>query len=238
MIRAVFFDLYGTLSTFNPPREKVQAQACAQFGLQVTPQGILRGYALADDLMARQNASEPLRAMTDGARLEFFARYEQAILRGAGHEVAPDLAGRVWQRVREIPYHMVLYGDVLLTLDALRSTGYTVGVISNLNRESGRLMERMGLAGHVDLAVTSMEVGAEKPHAPIFLAALEKAGAAPHEAVHAGDQVASDVEGARAVGIQPVLVDRDGTAPPVDCPRIRRLPDMQGVLDGVGRGGG
>jgi FMN phosphatase YigB (HAD superfamily) len=46
----------------------------------------------------------------------------------------------------------------------------------------------------------------------MFRTALELAGAAPAEAAHVGDSVEHDVAGALAVGMRPVLVDRDGTA--------------------------
>ena len=52
MIKAVFFDLYGTLAGFSPSRYEIQSSACADFGVSVTPEGILRGYALADAFIA------------------------------------------------------------------------------------------------------------------------------------------------------------------------------------------
>ena len=63
MIKAVFFDLYGTLAGFYPSRYEIQSTACADFGIQVTPEGILAGYALADVHMADQNAVRPLRKL-------------------------------------------------------------------------------------------------------------------------------------------------------------------------------
>ena len=59
MIRAVFFDMYGTLAGFSPSRFELQSQACADFGIRVTPEGVLKGYAAADAYMNEQNAVEP-----------------------------------------------------------------------------------------------------------------------------------------------------------------------------------
>ena len=56
MIKAVFFDLYNTLATFAPPREVLQMEAAREFGLELDPAGIPRGYVEADDLMTEQNA--------------------------------------------------------------------------------------------------------------------------------------------------------------------------------------
>ena len=107
-------------------------------------------------------------------------------------------------------------------------------MISNMDRRGDELAESLGLAPYLDFAVTSLEAGAEKPHPPIFRAALERADVEPDSAVHVGDQTTSDVEGARAVGINPVLLDRDGTRPDFrDCPRIEGLMELPGILDSI-----
>ena len=54
---------------------------------------------------------------------------------------------------------------------------------------------------HLDHYFFSDEVGIPKPHAPMFLAALEATGAKPAEAVHIGDLRRTDVAGARAAGM-------------------------------------
>lgn len=230
MIRAVFFDLYGTLATFDPSVEEVQVAACREFDLEPEPQGIAKGYALADAFMAEQNGRHPLRSMSDEEREAFFSRYEQIILHGGGLDVSLEVARDIWRRVRQLPYEMVLYSDVISTLAELRTKGFLTGIISNMNRDSGSLLRAMGLEGKVDIAVTSGDVGAEKPHAPIFLAALERAGVEPQEVIYVGDQVSSDVEGSRAVGMNPVLIDRNNRNPTVDCPIVRALPEVHQVL--------
>lgn len=231
MITAVFFDLYGTLAGFSPSRYQIQSEACADFGIEVTPEGITAGYALADAYMAQRNAVDPLRTLDDGARDRFFAEYERRVLAGSGVEIDAEKALRIWRRVRKVPYEMARFDDVLPAIDILKSQVLTLGLISNMNQDGTELMESMGLTPYLDFAVTSMEVGAEKPHAPIFLAALRKAGVDPGQAVHVGDQLSSDVEGATAVGINPVLLDRDGNHRDYDgCPRIESLMELPALL--------
>ena len=231
MIKAVFFDLYGTLAGFSPSRFEIQSAACSAFGIEVTSEGILRGYALADAYMSEQNTYRPLRLRNAAETEEFFGEYERLVLRGAGVDVSRDRALAVWRRVRRARYELTRFGDVLPTLETLRSRGLTLGMISNINRPSAEMTAELGLSEHLDFAVTSVEVGAEKPHPPIFLAALERAGSEPGEALHVGDQLSSDVEGARGVGIGPVLLDRDcnhrGYA---GCPRIESLSELPALL--------
>ena len=231
MINAVFFDLYGTLAGFHPPRYEIQSAACADFGIQVTQQGILEGYAFADALMAAQNATRPLRGLDDEARDRFFAEYERLVLHGAGIEVSGERALEIWRSVRQVPYELARFDDVLPAIDLLKLQGLTLGLISNMNRDGNELAESLGLTPYLDFTVTSFEVGAEKPHPPIFRAALAKAGVEPHEAMHVGDQPTSDVEGARSVGINPVLLDRDGIHRDFrDCPRIETLMELPWLL--------
>ena len=231
MIKAVFFDLYGTLAGFNPSRFEIQSAACGEHGLQVTPEGILRGYALADAYMAEQSAIKPLRERGRDDRNGFFAEYERLVLRGDGLEIGPEKALEIWLRIRLMAYELRRFDDVGPALTALRSRGLTLGMISNMNRRGDELMEELGLSEYLDFAVTSLEVGAEKPHPPIFLAALDKAGAEPEDAVHVGDQLTSDIEGARAAGIWPVLLDRDGNHKGIEgCPRIEGLSELLEVV--------
>ena len=234
MIEAVFFDLYGTLAGFSPSRYEIQSAASSEFGIEVTEDGVLAGYALADAHMARQNSVRPLRALDPSERDDFFAEYERLVLSGAGVDVGAEQSLEIWRRVRQMPYEMTRFDDVTPTLDLLKMQGLTLGMISNMNQPGDELTERLGLTPYLDFAVTSLEVGAEKPHPPIFRAALDRADVEPDAAVHVGDQITSDVEGARAVGINPVLLDRDGTRADFQgCPRIEGLMELPGILESI-----
>ena len=233
MIETIFFDLYGTLAGFTPDRFKIQSEACSHFGIELTPEGVLRGYALADVFMSEQNAVKPVRMMGREERERFFGEYERMVLRGCGHDVSLERAMDIWRAVRRVPYKMARYDDVLPAMDLLKRQGLTLGLISNMNTPAAELVEDMGLAPYLDLAVTSGEVGVEKPHAPIFEEALRRSGSEPGNAIHVGDQISSDVEGAISVGIGAVLIDRDGNhLRYARCPRIETLMELPGMVGG------
>ena len=232
MITVVFFDLYGTLAGFRPSRYEIQSEALADFGITVTPEGILRGYHLADAFMSYQNATKPVRSLSREENRVFFAEYERRVLRGAGVEVSQDEAWEIWRRIRKIDYGLALYDDTIPALTACRRMGLTVGVISNMNQSGDELSRSMGLVPHVDFSITSQEVGAEKPDPLIFERALERAGAQPEDAVHVGDQITSDVAGAMNVGITAVLLDRDGNHKGYKAqPRITELTELPELLE-------
>ena len=232
MITAVFFDLYGTLAGFRPSRYEIQSEALADFGITVTPEGILRGYYLADAFMSYQNATKPVRSLSREENRVFFAEYERRVLRGAGVEVSQDEAWEIWRRIRKIDYGLALYDDTIPALAACRRMGLTIGLLSNMNQSGDKLAESMGLVAHVDFTITSQEVGAEKPDPLIFQRALERAGSKPESAVHVGDQLTSDVAGAVNVGINAVLLDRDGNHRGYNAqPRITELAELPGLLE-------
>lgn len=234
MIKAISFDFYNTLVKFWPPLSEIQQAACRELGLRVSKEAIDRGYSVADVYFNQENATRPLAIRSEEERLAFFGRYEQIILENAGIPVSLDLANQVWEMAMSVPKDFIPFEDVIPSLSALRSTGYRLGVLSNLRRDMDPLCESLGLAPYLDFYVNSMQAGAEKPHAPIFLAALKRMAAAPEEAVHVGDQYCSDVLGARAVGMHSVLIDRGGWNAQVnDCPKIGSLTELCDLLAGA-----
>ena len=86
-------------------------------------------------------------------------------------------------------------------------------VVSNWDFSLHERLQETGLADLVDGALASAEIGSAKPDGAIFAAALRIAGTTPAETWHVGDTPEADVDGARAAGIHPVLIARDGPAP-------------------------
>ncbi len=231
MIKAVFFDFYNTLVKFWPPLEQIQQATCRELGLNVSAEGITRGYAVADVLFNRENEKQPLALRSDEDRLDFFTEYEKMILENAGLTVTSDLARRIWEMAASVPKEFTPFGDTVTALSQLHADGYQLGIISNLRRDMSEICQRLGIGQYLDFVVSSEDAGAEKPSAPIFMAALKRATVAPEEAVHVGDQHRSDVLGARAVGIHPVLIDRGGWHANVnDCTKIATLDELAPVL--------
>lgn len=208
MIRAVFFDFYGTLADW-PTAEGLQQAAAAAEGIAVEQAAITAGYRTANAYMDEENARRPVQQRTQPERDAFFAEYERRLLADAGApDVSLDASFRVWQRVRGAPDELTLLPDARPALEELRSLGLTLGVISNMGLELNGLLERLGIGGHLPVRSCTASAGVSKPHPRIFQLALAQAGARPDEAVHIGDSIPADVEGARGAGITPVLVQR------------------------------
>lgn len=116
-----------------------------------------------------------------------------------------------------------VYEDARPALATLEERGFRMVLTSNWDLRLPKLLERLDLRRHFEGLVFSAEVGYEKPHRAVFettLAALELAAS---EVVHVGDRQLDDVEGAEAVGIRGLLLDRRRGAG--DLSDLRELPE-------------
>ncbi len=235
MIRAVFFDFYGTLAGWRSGGERIQAQAARAEGLRVDEGLLGAGYRAADAYLAEENAVRPVSRRTAAERDAVFAEYERRLLAEAGAQVDAAMAMRVWRRVDAMPKQLAAYDDALPTLTALRALGVTTGVISNMGGGLDAHLEEVGLQAAVDAAVSSGEVGVGKPHALIFRTALTRAGVAAAEALHVGDSYSGDVLGAQGAGMEAVFLDRDGAEyAPVGCEVIQTLRAVVPLVEARG----
>jgi putative hydrolase of the HAD superfamily len=118
------------------------------------------------------------------------------------------------------------YAEVPAVLGRLREGGARLAVVSNWDVSLHDVLERTHLRGLVDAVVISAELGAAKPDPAIFRAALERLGATAAEALHVGDSVEHDVAGARAAGLEAVLVARNGAEVPDGMRVVASLDEL------------
>ena len=227
MIKAVFFDLYYTVVTYDPPREETEAQTLQEFGIDVKPEVFSRPLAVADDYIYQEMSRSPISKRSREEQLALFVEYQRILLKEAG--VAADeklllsLVGKMQQAARKL----VLYDDVLPALTELKDKGLTLGLISNIDRDITPLMDELGLSALLQVVVTSQDAGFTKPHPEIFREASRRAGVKADEAVFVGDQYRIDVVGAERAGMKGILLDRGGYfAEAIASPRIRSLTEI------------
>jgi putative hydrolase of the HAD superfamily len=224
-MRAVLLDALGTLLELEPPAPRLVAELAAR--------GVTVSEAQADAALRAEIAYYRAHhdEAGDAASLDDLRDRCAAVLRDAlppYARAAPDLCGALLGALRFRPYP-----EVPAALRALRAAGVRLVVVSNWDVSLHEALARTGLAALVDAAISSAEAGAAKPDPAIFRHALALAGApgdpvAPADALHAGDSPEHDVAGARAAGITPVLVARDGTPPPAG---VRAVADLTALRD-------
>jgi putative hydrolase of the HAD superfamily len=104
----------------------------------------------------------------------------------------------------------VVFPDAVPALEAMRSMGLRLAVISNFDERLPDLLAGLDLASRVDLVVPSSAVGLAKPNPRLFRHALERLDVDAAAALHVGDHPLEDVEGAQAAGMEAVLLERGG----------------------------
>ena len=119
-----------------------------------------------------------------------------------------------------------VYPEVPDVLAVLRARGVALAVVSNFDSRLSPLLEALGIASFFDAVVCSGEVGVAKPDRAIFAHALAALGVEAPEALHVGDSRKADYDGARAAGIDALLVDRRAVAAPPGT-----ILDLRGILD-------
>jgi HAD superfamily hydrolase (TIGR01549 family) len=203
-VRAVVFDVDFTLAKPGPDLgPEGYERLGARYGLTLDP-------GAYDD--ARRVALADLKRHPElDHDEEIWIRFTQRIIEGMGgigdtYAAACEMEG-AWAHA----HHFELYDDAIPTLDALRGRGLKLGLLSNSARDLEEFVGHHRLT--VDAVLTSRSHGKTKPHETIFRRMLELLDVAAGEAVMVGDTIEDDVEGATAVGMRAVLVDREGRYP-------------------------
>ena len=239
MIRAVFFDFYGTLADW-PQAHYIQRDAAAAEGIVLDPSAIIHAYAAANAYMDAENARDLVYGRPQAERDAFYAEYERRILAGAGAEdVSIETAARVWSRLLDAPSDLALFPDAKDALEELRGLGLALGVISNIGMSLDDHLDGFGIGHLLTVRVTTLDVMVGKPDARIFRRALELAQVEPSEAVHIGDSVFTDVRGAQNAGVAPVLVRRALSieSPPEGVPVAASLREAAAIARSMAEAG-
>lgn len=209
-LQAVTFDLTHTL-IHSPRLAELYQEVLLRHGIDAQPQGLQREiewvwkeFSCLSDLRHDRFAAHP-----HGARgwwFRFLVRLCQRLEVGtpsrfAGAELYDRFArADAWE----------VYPDVETTLAHLRAQGVRLGLVSNWDDRLPRVLANLGLARYFDAIEYSAGCGFEKPHPRIFQRCLETLDVAPERALHVGDSAIEDVEGALAIGMRAIRIDRGG----------------------------
>ena len=208
VIKAVFFDIYGTIADFFPPKEEIQINVTEKFNITLVKDKILDAYKLANNFLVKQNSIFPIRKMNDEQKLNFFSEYEKIIIDNSGSNVDVDVAKNIWVEITKQKYDLKIFPDLIQCINDLRDMGLILGLISNINMSGKKIAEKLGLSSYFNYVFTSEDLGCEKPNKMIFEKSLDIAKLSPSEVVFIGDQVESDILGAKNANILPILLDR------------------------------
>ena len=166
--------------------------------------------------------------LADGAAYEHFFR---GWMRAAGipEEEFHECAAKFGAIHREATLWRVVRPGTFEALEAFKSAGYRLAIVSNAEGQVEADANRFGLAPYFDVIIDSHLVGVAKPDPRIFQIALERLGVGPDEVRFAGDIYSVDVEGARAAGIEARLVDQHQLYTWVEHEKIRHIEELHEI---------
>jgi len=160
---------------------------------------------------------------------EFWVQYLKRKLRAAGltqlqaAEWAPILKPELDERHQPEKF---VPDDVRPTLKGLHAKGYKMGLVSNRSDSIEEEIDGLGFLPFFDFHFSAGEIDSWKPEPGIFEHALYLAESNPDSTAYIGDNYYTDVIGARAAGIFPILMDQRNTFPDADCQVITKIGDL------------
>ncbi len=224
-IRAILFDLDGTLRHSQPTFAQAFLDIVADLGLARTHDGCHRVNRWLHYYWARSPELISDWPTFFAAPDQFWANHARLLLLvlGVAEDEAASLGSLAAERMRATfrPEDR-LFADVPQTLAQVQSAGYRLGVVSNRRSSYEEQLLTLGLSDYFEFSLFAGDLQRWKPQPALFHIALERLGADASEVIYVGDNYYADVIGARNAGLQPVLFDAEKLYPEADCPVIVR----------------
>jgi putative hydrolase of the HAD superfamily len=149
------------------------------------------------------------------------------VLEKAGYTRA--LAQPAFEVFFEARQHIEFYDDALPAIVRLAKK-YPLVALSNGNAD----VTRLEIGAYFHSAVSAQGVGVAKPHPDIFHHTAKHLKLQVHEVLHVGDDVHTDVEGARAAGMQAVWLNREQKPWALTTPEPSWVHDLFALCEMLG----
>ena len=232
-IKAIFFDLDGTLRHNVPSADQIMNAYLIENGIDIDPENHLKAMRweysywanspdLRDDIIAHSMDTDKFwteytkrRLLALNLSLEQSTEFAPKVSRHMGESYKPE---------------SIVPEDVRRVLPELKQAGYTMAVISNRDKPFQAVLDSHGLSEFFDFSLAGGDVDIYKPEPGIFEHALQRASLTAQETVYVGDNYFADVIGSRRAGLQPVLYDPGGIFADVDCTIINSFDELQSVV--------
>jgi HAD superfamily hydrolase (TIGR01549 family) len=235
-IKAVFFDLDGTLRHSVPSGGEVFTDFVITLGLSVSHEDRKRAARwehiywanspdLRDDLLAHSGETE-----------KFWIEYSRRrlVALGASPDLAIEYAPKVSMHMgSEYKPESVTPDDVRRALVQLKQDGYLMAVLSNRDKPFQETLDTHNISEFFDFSFAGGEVNAFKPEPEFFEHALRRANVTAQEAVYVGDNYYADVVGSLRAGLTPILYDPNGIFPEADCITIETFDELNSVIKDI-----
>ena len=232
-IKAILFDLDGTLRHHLPSAGEVFVEYARSLGLQISEEDKIRAEHWAHFYFAHSFEIQADIKMFKNDQKDFWINFTRRRLVASGiHSArAADLAPQISAYMGEA-YKPEIHvpEDALPLLKFLKESGYVLGMVSNRDDPYQEEMQNLKLDSYFQFFLAGGEVKSFKPDALIFERALELAGTSAQETIYIGDNYFADIVGSHRAGLIPVLYDPISLFPDADCVVIKSFAELPELL--------
>lgn len=226
-IKAVLFDLDGTLRHHIPTGGDVFSAHAREIGLRISDEDEIRAerwehFYFASSPEIKKDSEE----FKDDAFWVNFSRRRLVAL-GCNPKDAAELSASMSAYMREhYKPEVHVPEDSRTLLSSLQQDGYILGVISNRDQPFHEELKNLKLDTHFSFSLAGGEVNSFKPEPAIFEHGLKRAGVNAEEAIYVGDNYFADILGSHRAGLTPVLYDPNILFPEADCTVIKTFREL------------
>lgn len=202
MVRACFFDAVGTLLHPEPSAAQVYAEVGKRFGSRLEAPMIRRAFGVAFSRQEQLDREQGWRTSEARERQRW-----QAIVA----EVLPDVTdpagcfAELYDHFQR-PSQWRVDEGARPVIGELLERGIAVGIASNFDERLRKVLAGWSVFDRLNHVVISSEVGWRKPAPQFFEAVARSVGCEPRDIVFVGDDPINDYEGARAAGMEAILL--------------------------------
>ncbi len=211
--KAVLLDAAGTLIDVARPVGETYAEIASRFGSTADEEALSRAFRGAWDTMPPLAFPDLAAFELEAAEYRWWKELVERTFAPVERLVRFDSCFESLYRHYADPRAWRVFPEVRETLRMLRERGIALAVVSNFDSRLPGLLDALGLAPFFQGIVHSSAAGAAKPAREIFDLALSLVGVEAERALHVGDSLTADFEGARAAGVDALLIERDTPSP-------------------------
>lgn len=229
-VDVVFFDADGTLFQVRGSVGEIYSAAARRYGVILAAEELEREFREAFRIQSKSLLRPRESSSLESERTWWLEIVKAVFSQRMSVEVFGNYFDEVFEFFRSAEA-WELFSDTEAGLRNLHSRKFRLGIISNFDSRLYDLLANLRIEHFFEHVTLSWNVGAAKPEPAIFRRALETMGAPSTRAIHVGDSLRDDVEGARQAGLRAVLLDRRGLHPTWDNGlRIRSIADLCEIL--------
>jgi putative hydrolase of the HAD superfamily len=230
--QVIFFDAAGTLFHVKGSVGEIYLEHARRYGVRASAgdiqQAFSRAFSDAPPLTFSVNDPKEIQACE---RLWWFDVVHNVFYRVGMFDGFDDYFDEVFKYFAGADAWS-LYPETISALQALEDRDIEMGIVSNFDSRLYEILIGLGIDRFFESVTLSTSAGAAKPSPQIFQRALGKHGVPSSDAIHIGDSIREDVEGAKAAGLTGILLDRhDALSVPTGILKVRDLHELVTLLD-------